>query len=124
MMMPFSTGLGWSVLGSRAGDRTAAGLDCRLWMWHSSAKTRKKGGRWGLRPWPLRCLSQFIIERKDRLLRGRVFFCVYLSPRGWPDIYSVCFPNWMVISILSYLMGYFLSLSISDLIRDMEGTVC
>ena len=23
----------------------------------SSAKTRKKKGRWGLRPWPLRCLS-------------------------------------------------------------------
>ena len=23
-------------------------------------KTRKKGGRRGLRPWPLRCLSQFL----------------------------------------------------------------
>ena len=30
-------------------DRTAAGLVCRLWMWHSSAKTRKKKGRRGLR---------------------------------------------------------------------------
>ena len=45
----------------------------------------------------------------------------YLSPRGWSDIYSVCFPNWMVIRILSHLMGYFLS--ISDLIRDIEGAV-
>ena len=41
-------------------------------MWHSSAKTRKKKGRRGLRPWPLRCLSQFLSERKDRLLRGRM----------------------------------------------------
>ena len=43
----------------------------------------------------------------------------YLSPRGWLDIYSVCSPNWMVIRILSHWMKYFLS--ISDLIRDMEG---
>ena len=49
---------------------------------------------------------------------------MYLSPRGWPDIYSVCFPNWMVIRILSHWMRYFLSLSLSDLIRDMEGVVC
>ena len=48
-------------------------LVCRLWTWHSSAKTRKKGGRRGLRPWPLQCLSQFLSERKDRLLRGRMF---------------------------------------------------
>ena len=78
-----------------AGDRIAtAGLDCRLWMWHSSAKTRKKKGRQELRPWPLRCLSQFLAERKDRLLRGRVFLCifhrwsglifiVYVFPVGW-----------------------------------------
>ena len=40
-------------------------------MWHFSAKgTRKKGGRRGLRPWPLRCLSQFLSEIKERLLRG------------------------------------------------------
>ena len=45
----------------------------------------------------------------------------YLSPRGWPDIYSVCFPNLMVIKILSHWMRYFLS--ISDLIRDIEGEV-
>ena len=30
----------------------------------------RKKGRQGLRPWPLRCLSQFLLERKDRLLRG------------------------------------------------------
>ena len=51
-------------------------------------------------------------------------FFAYLSPRGWPDIYSVCFPNWMVIRILPHLMGYFLPLSVSDSIRDIEGAVC
>ena len=60
------------ALDRRAGDRSAAGLVCRLWVWHSSTKTRKKVGRQGLRPWPLRCLSQFLTERKDRLLRGRM----------------------------------------------------
>ena len=66
-MMLFSTGLGWSVLGSlgrnpsccwaglqaldrRAGDRTAAGLVYRLWMWHSSAKNKKEGGSAGASP--------------------------------------------------------------------------
>ena len=35
----------------------------------STKRTRKKGGRRGLCPWPLRCLSQFLSERKERLLR-------------------------------------------------------
>ena len=62
----------------------------RLWGWHSSAKTRKKGGRRGLRPWPLRCLSQFLSERKERLLNERMcaYESAYLSPMGWPCIYS------------------------------------
>ena len=48
---------------------TATAPICRLWMWHSSAKrTRKEGGRRGLRPWPLRCLSQILPEREDELL--------------------------------------------------------
>ena len=33
------------------------------------------------------------------------------------------FPNWMVVRILSHWMGYFLPLSLSDLIRDNEGAV-
>ena len=89
-MMPFSTGIGIERIGVfgpdldcwRAGlqvvrrlawGRTAAALIGRLWMWHSSAKrTRKKKGQRGLRPWPLRCISQFLSVRKDRLLRGRM----------------------------------------------------
>ena len=43
----------------------------------SLQKTRKKGGRRGLRSWLLRCLSQFFPERKDGLLRGRMC-CVCL----------------------------------------------
>ena len=34
----------------------------------------------------------------------------YLSPIGWPCIYSRCFTSWMVIRILSHLMGYFLDI--------------
>ena len=54
----------------RAWGMTAAALVGRFRMWNSSTKrTRKKGGRRGLRPWPLRYLSQFLSERKERLLR-------------------------------------------------------
>ena len=34
----------------------------------------------------------------------------YLSPMGWPCIYSRCFTSWMVIRILAYWMGYFLDI--------------
>ena len=60
----FQSELGWSVWGSlgrtwidgglvcrlldrRGWSRIAAVLVCRLWTWHSCAKTRKKGGRRG-----------------------------------------------------------------------------
>ena len=33
------------------------------------------------------------------------------------------FPNWMVIRILSHYTGYFLPLSVSDSIRDIERAV-
>ena len=42
---------------------------------------------------------------------------------GWPGIYSICFPSWMVIKILSHLIGYFFPLSVSDSIRDIERVV-
>ena len=42
---------------------------------------------------------------------------------GWPGIYSVCFPSWIVIRILSHWAGYFLPLSVSDSIRDIERAV-
>ena len=33
-------------------------------------KNKKEEGPAGASPMPLRCLSQFLFERKDRLLRG------------------------------------------------------
>ena len=42
---------------------------------------------------------------------------------GWPGIYSICFPNWMVIRTLSHWTVYFLPLSVSDSIRDIERAV-
>ena len=75
-------GLVCGALNSRAGDRTAAGLVYRFWMWHSSRR--------GLRPWPLRCLSQFLVREKIDCLEGECF-SAYLSLMGWPGIYSICF---------------------------------
>ena len=87
-MMPFfQPELGWSVWGSLGLTKTADGLNWRMpdrlgWgriaamliyrlcMRHSPARrTRRKKGRRGLRPWPLRCLSQILYERKERMLR-------------------------------------------------------
>ena len=44
----------------------------------------------------------------------------YLSPMGWPCIYSRCFTSWMMIRIFSHLTRFFL---ISDLIMDIESAV-
>ena len=47
----------------------------------------------------------------------------YLSLMGWFCIYSRCPTNWMVTRIRSHWMGYFLLLSISDLVMDIERGV-
>ena len=62
---------------------TVAGSVRWLWTLDSSAKIRKKVGRRGLRPLPLRCLSQFLPERKDRLLRGRMFCVPFTDGVAW-----------------------------------------
>ena len=64
----------------------AAMLVCRLWTWHSYAKTRKKGGRQGLRLWPLRCLSQFLPEIKEKLFRGRMCCVCLRTFHRWGDL--------------------------------------
>ena len=58
---------------------------------HLTAKTREKGGRRGLGPWPLRCLSQILLERERECLDCLVlaYGSAYLSPLGWPCIYNV-----------------------------------
>ena len=55
----------------------------------------------------------------------RVFACeyAYLSSMGWSCIYSRCATSWMVIRIRSHWLGYFLLLSISDLVMDIERAV-
>ena len=47
----------------------------------------------------------------------------YLSPMGWPCTYSRCSTSWMVTRILSHWMRYFLLLSVSDLVKDIERAV-
>ena len=61
------------------------------------------------------------MREKIDCLEGK---CVaYLSPMGWHSIYSICFPSWMMIRILSHLTVYFLLLLVSDLIKDIERAV-
>ena len=91
-------------------------------MLDSSTKTRNKEGRWGLRSWPLLCLSQFIPERKDRLLRGRTFFA-YLSSMGWPGIYIICISQLDGDKDYFPLDGEFSAFIGIGLIRDNEEVV-
>ena len=111
--MPFSTGLGWSVLGSLGWNSSCCWTGSQALALYSSAKTRKKKGRRGLRPWPLRCLSQFLAAKKDRLLRGQMFLLTF---HRWGDLVFIVdvFPNLRVIRILSHWMRDFLSLLLSD----------
>ena len=87
MMMPvLQQELGWSVRGRWAGPRRLVDGTggCRIVYGGveslhvdlqaptkntSLQKTRKKRGRRGLGPWPLRCLSQTLFERKERVCR-------------------------------------------------------
>ena len=59
-------------------------------MLDSSAKTRNKEDRWGTRPLPFRCLSQFL-PGKEKINCLEDEFSAYLSPTGRPGIYSRCF---------------------------------
>ena len=45
----------------------------------------------------------------------------YLSPMGWPCIYSRCFTSLMVIRILSHLMGYFLDIGFDYIYRKCSS---
>ena len=57
------------------------------------------------------------------MLHMFLFKYAYLSPMGWSCIYSRCPTSWMVTRIRSHCLGYFLLLSISDLIMDIERAV-
>ena len=51
-----------------------------------------------------------------------MFLCTF---HRWDDLVFIVYviPNWRVVRILSHWMRYFLALSISNLIRDIEGVV-
>ena len=76
--------------GSSGYLRMAAMLIRGLRSKHLTAKTRKKGGRRGLGPWPLRCLSQILFERECLDCLVLAYRSAYLSPLGWLCIYNAC----------------------------------
>ena len=62
-------------------------------------------------------LSQFFpVEESINCLENEVLVhkSAYLSSMGWHGIYSICFSQLDGDKILSYWMGDFLSLSLSD----------
>ena len=46
-------------------------------------KNKEEGGRRGLHPWPLRCLSQSLSQREKRMLKGanmsRIEMCIRIG---------------------------------------------
>ena len=79
-MMPFSTETGLERVGI-AGPVLLA-LDVGL-----LCKNKKQRGSARARLLPLRCLSQFL-SGKEKINCLEDEFSMYLSPTGWPGIYS------------------------------------
>ena len=76
-MMLFSTGTGLERVGIVGPARW-------IWTLRSPAKSNKQRGSAGARPLSLRCLSQsFPVERKDQLLRGRMFCIPFTDGVAW-----------------------------------------
>ena len=57
------------------------------------------------------------------MLRMLAYEYAYLSPMRWSCIYIRCSTSWMMIRIHSHWMGYFLLLSVSNLVKDTERAV-
>ena len=57
------------------------------------------------------------------MLRMFAYEYAYFSPMGWPYIYSRCSTSWMMTRIRSHWMRYFLLLSVSNLVKDIERAV-
>ena len=76
-MMLFLTGTGLERVG-------IVGSACWLWTMRSPVKNKKQRGSARARPLLLRCLSQsFPVERKDQLLRGRMFYVLFTNGVTW-----------------------------------------
>ena len=89
-------------------------------------KNKKERGSTGARPLPLRCLSLFFpVEENINCLGKEVLVhkSVYLSPMGWPVIYSRCFSQLDDDKDSLLLDGGFLVLITVRLIRDNYGAV-
>ena len=133
MMMPdFRQELGWSVMRVVGLTKTAGrveledarssqvledgcNVDLRAPMKAPLCKNKEEGwGRRGLGPWPLRCLSQTLSERKERMFRlFSIGIQILRTFHRWGGlyIYNVYCSNLRVARILSYWMRYFLPLS-------------
>ena len=94
--------------------KMAASLNCGLRYNHLTAKTRKVGGRRGLGPWPLRCLSQTLFQIGEKMLRSlSIDIQILRTFHRWGGHVFIMYivPNLRVAKILSYWMRYFLPLS-------------
>ena len=101
-------------VGSSGHLKMAAMLNCGLRSKHLTAKTREKGGRRGLGPWPLRCLSQTLFQREERMLKSlSIDIQILRTFHRWGGHVFIMYivPNLRVARILSYWMRYFLPLS-------------
>ena len=100
-------------------------LNCGLRSKRLTAETRKKkgGGRRGLGPLPLRCLSQTLFQREERVLRS-LSSGVQISHTfhrwGGHVFITYIVPNLRVARILFYWMRYFLPLS-NEILKEKNG---
>ena len=107
-------------VGSSEYLRMAVMLICGLRSKHLTAKTREKGGRPGLSPWPLRCLSQILFEREERMLRLlSIGVQILRTVHRWGGHVFIMYivPNLRVARILSYWMRYFLPL-LNEILKE------
>ena len=87
-------------------------------------KNKKERGSAGARSLLLRYLSQFFpVEDNINCLRNAILVhkSAYLSPMGWPGIYSICFSQLYGGKDSFPLDGVFYVFITIGLIRDNEG---
>ena len=120
-MKPFSTRTGLERVGIAGPELELSlggplALDVELHF-----KNKKERGSAGARPLPLQCLSQFFPAGENINCLGNevlVHKSAYLSPMGWPGIYSICFSQLNGDKDSLLLDGGFSFLIAVKLIRD------
>ena len=83
-MMYFSIGIGLERVGVvRPELELPLGWSAGSRRWTPLQKQKQRGSA-GARPLPLRCLNQFFLdERKDQLLKGRMFYVPFIDEVAW-----------------------------------------